>query len=404
MNRINRTLLWGALQTILWAANGWCQFGQIDLPAFLADAGTTVESVKTDLSYSEGPVFDKNQNFYFSEQNAGTIWKISPSGTASKWRTNLDTPNGMEMYPDGHLLCCENGKISKVDSTGRVLKYMVQNASYGKLNDLSIGSNGGFFFTNNVNSFFYLSPDSVVTVYSDYSGKSPNGIEWIEEKSILFVNLTGAGEVVRFSVDNQGKVNENSRKKFADVSMPDGLTVDEKYNVYIASYREGRVIVFDSSGTRLGDITITHNGATAMGNACNCIFGGTDNKTLYITGNHGAYKVRLKIPGRKPSATATTATPVISADFQTQKYRLSTKFWNPGSGVLRLSSLSVFESDIRLAFYDPLSRLIHRDVKHLRSGNQLIVQLGENVPSGLNALVLFKENRILWSSPLIVAK
>jgi hypothetical protein len=52
----------------------------------------------------------------------------------------------------------------------------------------------------------------------------------------------------------------------------------------------------------LGSITIKSAGTDGdgqNGNASNCVFGGSDNKTLFITGDGGAYKIPLKIAGRK---------------------------------------------------------------------------------------------------------
>jgi hypothetical protein len=43
-------------------------------------------------------------------------------------------------------------------------------------------------------------------------------------------------------------------------------------------------------------------------NADNCVFGGADLKTLYITGDGGLYSIQLKIPGRpRPGEPAPTA-------------------------------------------------------------------------------------------------
>lgn len=56
----------------------------------------------------------------------------------------------------------------------------------------------------------------------------------------------------------------------------------------------------------LGYIQMTQLNSTE-GNVSNCIFGGPGNRTLYITGYGGAYKVDLRVPGRMPSALSMTA-------------------------------------------------------------------------------------------------
>ena len=47
------------------------------------------------------------------------------------------------------------------------------------------------------------------------------------------------------------------------------------------------------------------------GNADNCVFGGPDLKTLYITGDGGLYSIRLKIPG-VPRSISTAIRPANS--------------------------------------------------------------------------------------------
>ena len=60
--------------------------GTVNLPSTLADPGVGIVNmvpVKPQrIGYCEGPVVDKNGTLYFSEQNAGIIWKVTASGTA----------------------------------------------------------------------------------------------------------------------------------------------------------------------------------------------------------------------------------------------------------------------------------------------------------------------------------
>jgi gluconolactonase len=68
---------------------------------------------------------------------------------------------------------------------------------------------------------------------------------------------------------------------------PDGMKVDEKGNVYVtASF----VWVFDSKGKHLGNINTPDAPA-------NCSFGGSENKTLFITARPSVYRIELKVAG-----------------------------------------------------------------------------------------------------------
>lgn len=78
-------------------------------------------------------------------------------------------------------------------------------------------------------------------------------------------------------------------------------------NLYVVAKLQGRVEVYDPSRKRIGQIDIkTPSGYEEKPgpthNASNCVFGGPEGKTLFITGEGGVYAVRLKVAGRKPPA------------------------------------------------------------------------------------------------------
>ena len=277
------------------------QLATINLPVTLVETGTQVEPVKTGLTYCEGPLVDTKGNLFFSEQNKGIVWKVTPAGVSSQWRTGIDTPNGMDIGITGDIICCENQRLTRLDTNGAVLEVIVKNAAYGKINDLTLNIHGALFFTNNDNNFFFRSPSGTVTTFSNYN---VNGIEWVEEKNYLYLNMCNTNKVAKFSLNDSGAIDINSRKDIvSSVRIPDGITVDADYNIYVASYDAGKIFVYDSTGKMLGDITMKQGGTTS-GNTSNCVFGGKDFKTLYITGNGGAYKIALKVAGRKrPHAT-----------------------------------------------------------------------------------------------------
>jgi gluconolactonase len=293
-------------------------FGTAILPAELAETGTKVLGVmnKTpnasrNLGYSEGPVGDAEGNLYFTEDNSGlgNIWKVNAAGQASNFYNGNGMPNGLEFDNAGKMYSAEKGAVASYDvKTGGSSRTVLSanpalNADY-RINDVSIGSNGGVWFTNhaNGNQFFYRDPTGKVTKYDNVAPlgvKVPNGIEWIEEKKLLLVCSSDDSKVYRFDVADNGTI--SNKKDFCAVPVPDGLTVDALGNVYVASYGDGTVYVFDANGAPLkvgGNNANIKVGTGADGNTSNCAFGGTGNKTLFITGNGGAYKVQLKVAGR----------------------------------------------------------------------------------------------------------
>jgi gluconolactonase len=315
-------------------------FGTADLPVDLADAGTKILGAlnKTpgagsrNLGYSEGPACDAGGSLYFTEDNAGNqtgnIWKVTPGGQASNFYDGPGLPNGLEFDNQGKLFSAEKGGIATYDKTGgqsRALIPMIMTPALDaakRLNDLSIASNGSMFFTNHSqgNQFFFRDASGKVTTYNQNDAvgvATPNGAEYIEEKKMLLVTGDGAKKVFRFDVKDDGTV--TNRTDFVGrIAEPDGLTLDEKGNVYVASYGDGTLYVYGPDGGTgpnkdkpIGSIKV---GAGAPGNVSNCVFGGADGKTLFITGNGGAYKVRMKVGGRARPGAST---------LQRARYRLS---------------------------------------------------------------------------------
>lgn len=310
--RISRTMIGFTMFAI--ASASAQDYGSYTGDASIAEAGTKVQLVTNKstkrssgiLGYSEGPAVDAEGNLYFTEDQdgSGNIWKAGADGKNANFHSGPSLPNGLEFDPQGRLIACEKGGVSAFTSAGTRTPLVMNPALDGdkRINDLTISSTGAMFFTNwDGNNVYYRSPDGAVKKYSGYS--ITNGIEWIEERNILFLSQDGPDAVYRYEVNADGTL--KNEKKFAEVKEPDGMTVDERGNLYVASYDEGMIQVFDSTGKALGGITVKSAGSDGDGqraNTSNCVFGGADNKTLFITGDGGAYKIPLKIAGRKRPA------------------------------------------------------------------------------------------------------
>ncbi len=287
-------------------------YGSYTGDAAIAEAGTQVQLVTNKstkrssgiLGYSEGPAVDAEGNLYFTEDQdgSGNIWKVGADGKNVNFFSGPSLPNGMEFDPQGRLIVCEKVGVSAFNSAGIRTPLAMNPALEGdkRINDVTIASTGAMFFTNwDGNNVFYRSPDGAVKKYSGY--RTSNGIEWAEESKILYLSQDGPDSVYRYEVNADGTL--KNEKRFAAVNEPDGMTLDEKGNLYVASWMDGKIQVFDSTGKSLGSIEIKKSAGTDTdgpnGNTSNCVFGGADNKTLFITGDGGAYKIPLKIAGRK---------------------------------------------------------------------------------------------------------
>jgi sugar lactone lactonase YvrE len=312
-----RKLLLGA--GMLWLAPAVQSAHQVSLPASLAAPGAQVVDVHVGLSYSEGPAVDPSGNVFFSEDpdvNTGIIWKITPQGQKSEYKKPSRGANGLEFDNAGRLHIAMLDSVLRVETDGKVTEMHASKGgtSIGRVNDLSINSAGALFFTNlNGNTLFFRNAGGDITT-RNFSGV--NGVEWIEEKSLVYV---ASGGLQRCKVDNAtGVLSDCTAFISGNNGATDGLTVDTQGNIWRANWNQGKIYVNDSAGKELGSITIDAAPVTggkrastgAGGNASNCHFGGPDLKTLYITGDGGLYKVDLLVAGRRRPNWPTAARPI----------------------------------------------------------------------------------------------
>jgi sugar lactone lactonase YvrE len=319
--------------------SAWGQYGIVNLPSSLADAGVQVQKTTASTQkfnqWCEGPVVAQNGDLFFSEQNAGSIWKVTPAGTLTKLVTIATYSNGLDFNPiTGRLVVCERAQITERDTgTGAVLKVITNDGAgawtgggSGGSNDLTFAANGDMFFTSwNYHIYFHSQDSSVNKDWnfpSSYGTCQWNGIEYIEEKGLLYVCQYGRNRVVTFNVNPTTHMIDTSTLQQFGPTMysPDGITVDSNYNVYVCNNSTlglypNSVVVLDSSGTVLGSIRMTQFTSSA---AVNCVFGnsmfggGPNPHTLYITGDSGAFKVQLKVAGRvRPVTTSVRQAPVF---------------------------------------------------------------------------------------------
>ncbi len=326
-------------------------YGVADLPMDLAAAGTVVEGVVNKspttgglLGWCDGPVYGKDGTIYFSiNEDGGWMWKIPPGGKPGKFAKEMY--QGTEFDAQDRLLA--SGVTAGLrrfnpDGTFTALETF-------KVKDMSQGTSGAMFLCDHATMVYFRSAAGVVTKIT--GNNTVTGVKWIEEKKLLYIAAPGDGKIWRFNATDDGVL--TNRTAFASLPHSDGLEVDENYNVYITNWGDGAIDVRDPDGKLLGRIPVksphTPNGSSNVTNVC---WGGADNKSLYITGDGGLYKVQLKVAGRKlPGASTAIRSmrmhPAAGAQSPVQAY-----LWNgsdlPGMALKGFASTNAKTLDGRL--------------------------------------------------------
>ncbi|MEU3274135.1 SMP-30/gluconolactonase/LRE family protein [Saccharomonospora sp. NPDC006951] len=133
-----------------------------------------------------------------------------------------------------------------------------------------------------------------------------NGLDWSPDNTVLYHADSTAGTVTAWDFDLvSGNLGESRilAEIPASVGLPDGLTVDEAGDVWLAIWGPGQVWRLDS---RTGETTAIVDVPTPC--TTSCAFGGPDLRTLYITtANHERpegggllYAVDAPVGGRHP--------------------------------------------------------------------------------------------------------
>jgi gluconolactonase len=289
--------------------------------------GLTIEKIADGFIFTEGPVWVPEGYLLFSDPNANTIYRWTPDGQVSVFRTKsgyagVDVAeygqpgsNGITLDPEGRVTIDEHGnrRVVRIEKTGAVtvLADRYDGKRLNSPNDLVYRSDGTLFFTDPpfglpkafddprkelpFSGVFSLKGGKLKLVARDLTG--PNGLAFSPDEQYLYVaNWDEKKKVLmRYRADAGGTLTDGV--VFYDMtSAPgedalDGVKVDVRGNVYVSG--PGGLWILSPEGKHLGTIVGPEH-------PHNLAWGDADGRTLYLTAQTGVYRIRLNIPGVRP--------------------------------------------------------------------------------------------------------
>ena len=254
-------------------------------------------------SFIEGPSFDRDGNLYIVDIPWGRVFRISPHGEFDVVAEYDGEPNGLKIHKDGRIFIADykNGIMQLDPSTGTVTphcdRYRVEGLK--GVNDLVFAMNGELYFTDQgltglhdpTGRVYRLRPDGRLDQLI-HTAPSPNGLVLDASESWLYVAMTRANQVWRMPLlPDGGTTKVGAFIQLSGGSGPDGMAMDEGGNLVVCHAGGGQVWVFSPLGEPLYRIKSCRGLFPT-----NVAFGGSDNRTLYITESDTGTILTAKLP------------------------------------------------------------------------------------------------------------
>ena len=274
---------------------------------------------KPGLTFSEGPCWLDGKLYFcntlllthrLKKTDQGGFNTLSSDGIMHVLNRAIQ-PVGTMPLSNGNIAVTEifNHGILELTTDGRVVRTIAdsfEGTPFGGPNDLVVDAKGGIYFTDPWGGVLSKLPGKAVyyitlsgdvkrlTEWNEYN--FPNGCILSPDGSLFYLNAPpGRGGKNRpavwvYDVNEDGTI--TNKQKFAEIvygRTADGLAIDRNGNLYVAT-GTGGIVIFDKTGGYIGHIHFPKQ-------AQNCVFGGDDLSTLYVTCHNHIYSIQTKMQG-----------------------------------------------------------------------------------------------------------
>ncbi len=261
--------------------------------------------ISNQFSFTEGCSVAKNGDVFFTDQPNDKIWKYEfESGQLSVFLDKTGRSNGTYFDKKGNLIACadDKGELWSISPKGKVtiLVTDLEGKQMNGPNDVWLDLKGGIYMTDpyyqrdywarkqkalDGEHVYYLPKGSKTPIKVCDDLRQPNGIVGTPDGKYLYVSDLGAQKTYRYLINKDATLSE---KTLLFNQGSDGMTLDEKGNIYIT----GRgVTIYSPEGKKIANIPNTDRWTG------NVVFGGKKRDILFITASKSIYMLKMNVKG-----------------------------------------------------------------------------------------------------------